>query len=89
MRLSEGGKLCLNSINFGSESAVSSNLCAERKQVQMEKPVFFLQKRKKMLLRPKGRGLQTRTVLSADTAGHFCNIILQDLIQKALFNSSQ
>lgn len=60
----------LNSVRFGKESVV------RRTQVRAEKMMFFLQKRKKILLCPKGHGLQMRTVLSADTSGHFCNIIL-------------
>lgn len=52
----ELGKLCLNSTSFWNESVVSSNLYVKRKQVRIEKRRGFLQKRKKMLLCPKGGG---------------------------------
>lgn len=55
----------LNSICFGKESVV------RRKQDRTEKMMVFLQKREKILLCPKGHGLQMRSVLSADTLGIF------------------
>lgn len=81
------GKLCLDSIRFGNERVVSSKLCVKRKQVRVEKPMVFLQKRQKILLCPKGCVLQMRTAFSADASERFCNIILYDSIQKALSSS--